>query len=141
MVSRIAQQGPPFDDIRPMVFAWVVHAHQHLHPSSDLDQSFQTLPGQRAKAEYDDAAGQIGPLSLLRPFPQNPYEALMHTGAASVRCLLANIGQNVTPQSGLPALVRIQGARLATAAELILARGPVCQPVRAVYLILVEKVG
>src|SRR5690606_2355451 len=55
--------------------------------------------------------------------------------------LFPDVGKNVAPQSGLPALVRLQKMRPPPAAELILACPPVGQPIGPVPLILVEKVG
>src|SRR5690606_30512939 len=91
--------------------------------------------------EYNDTARKVRPASLFRPLTQCLDEAFMHTSTPGPGRLFPDVGKNVAPQSGLPALVRLQKMRPPPAAELILACRPVGQPIGPVHLILVEKVG
>src|SRR5690606_11765962 len=79
VAAHIAQQSTTFNNIRPVVFAGVVHTNEHLYPARDLHQCLQTLPGQRTEPEYNDTARKVRPASLFRPLTQCLDEAFMHT--------------------------------------------------------------
>jgi len=119
--------------------AGVGHGEDDLRVAGNRRERFERLHWQRRNPKNDDAAGQGVARRVLR---QMREKTAMNLGAAGVTQLLRNIVEHGAPQRGLPEFIGLERDGVARGlAQDIAASGPVFEPVGAINLVLVEKIG
>jgi hypothetical protein len=151
----MAEQIPPFDDIAPIMPAWIEHEQHHLAHGRDRLQRLQHLARQRGETEDDDPARQLDRTQGRDPRrvrvltgPGTLQKDPMDLGAAGmtqrriVRAMLGvHVGLERTPQHRLPVLTHGNRPPLAVRADQdITPLTPGLQPVGPIDLILIEQV-
>lgn len=130
--------------------ARILHAHQHLTPARQRGQRRQRLTRQTGNAEYDDAAWQPRRTRTFGPVRRALQERFVNRRAAARQRIVAGLSaarglhflDQRAPQRRLPTL--LAGQRMARVVRVdcdVFAVRPSRQPVRPIYLILLEQIG
>ena len=144
-----AQQLAAFDDVGPVVAAWVRHGQQYLALLRQGGQRLQGLHRHMGHAEQHDAPGHRRHRRGARIERGEKTPVQLRSGGGAF--VLAQRGEQFAPQCGLPALVwRQRGGPLGPTKPTSPAEGrsqhvmpgrPRIEPVAAVDLVLIEKIG